>query len=218
VRGWGGVSLVYRRGLTESPAYRLNHEEVTKALEEGIRFIERLNPVEALPDASGAVHALRFERMVTVDGKLKGSGQFFELPARTVCVAAGTSPNVTYEKEYPGTFQLDARGEYFQGHELVEDGDGFALKPVAAREDPGAKAGFFTSYRKAGHLISFYGDNHPTYAGNVVKAMASACTRRRWPRWTSPTRWARPAATSSAPRTSPSWTRPSPPRWWPSTA
>ena len=25
-----------------------------------------------------------------------------------------------------------------------------------------------------GRLISFYGDNHPTYAGNVVKAMASA--------------------------------------------
>ncbi|NMO13726.1 FAD-dependent oxidoreductase [Pyxidicoccus fallax] len=174
VRAWGGVSLVYRRGLTESPAYRLNHEEVTKALEEGIRFIERMSPVEALPDASGAVRALRFERMVTVDGKLKGSGQFFELPARTVCVAAGTSPNVTYEKEYPGTFQLDSRGEYFQGHELVEDGDGFALKPVAAKEDPGAKAGFFTSYRKDGRFISFYGDNHPAYAGNVVKAMASA--------------------------------------------
>jgi NADPH-dependent glutamate synthase beta subunit-like oxidoreductase/NAD(P)H-flavin reductase len=174
VRAWGGVSLVYRRGLTESPAYRLNHEEVTKALEEGIRFIERMSPVEALPDTSGAVRALRFERMVTVDGKLKGSGQFFELPARTVCVAAGTSPNVTYEKEYPGTFQLDSRGEYFQGHELVEDGDGFTLKPVQAKEDPGAKAGFFTSYRKDGHLISFYGDNHPTYAGNVVKAMASA--------------------------------------------
>ncbi|WP_164012962.1 FAD-dependent oxidoreductase [Pyxidicoccus trucidator] len=174
VRGWGGVSLVYRRGLTESPAYRLNHEEVTKALEEGIRFIERMSPVEALPDASGAVRALVFERMVTKDGKLKGSGEFFELPARTVCVAAGTSPNVTYEKEYPGTFQLDSRGEYFQGHELVEEGNGFVLKPVQAKEDPAAKAGFFTSYRKDDHLISFYGDNHPTYAGNVVKAMASA--------------------------------------------
>ncbi|NOJ83064.1 FAD-dependent oxidoreductase [Myxococcus xanthus] len=174
VRAWGGVSLVYRRSLTESPAYRLNHEEVTKALEEGIRFIERMSPVEALPDASGAVRALRFERMVTVDGKLKGSGQFFELPARTVCVAAGTSPNVTYEKEYPGTFQLDARGEYFQSHELVDAEDGFSLAPVKAKEDPAAKTGFFTSYQKDGRFISFYGDNHPTYAGNVVKAMASA--------------------------------------------
>ncbi|RJS15639.1 pyridine nucleotide-disulfide oxidoreductase [Corallococcus sp. H22C18031201] len=174
VRAWGGVSLVYRRGLTESPAYRLNHEEVSKALEEGIRFIERMSPVEALPDATGAVRALRFERMVTVDGKLKGSGQFFEMPARTVCVAAGTSPNVTYEKEYPGTFQLDASGDYFQGHALKETAEGFALESVEAAEDLSARVGFFTSYQKDGRFISFYGDNHPTYAGNVVKAMASA--------------------------------------------
>ena len=30
-----------------------------------------------------------------------------------------------------------------------------------------------TSY-KDGRYISVYGDNHPVYAGNVVKAMASA--------------------------------------------
>jgi NAD(P)H-flavin reductase len=31
-----------------------------------------------------------------------------------------------------------------------------------------------TSYQKDGKFISFYGDNHPVFAGNVVKAMASA--------------------------------------------
>jgi NADPH-dependent glutamate synthase beta subunit-like oxidoreductase len=36
VRGWGGVTLAYRKKMTDSPAYRLNHEEVIKALEEGI--------------------------------------------------------------------------------------------------------------------------------------------------------------------------------------
>ena len=35
VRGWGGVTLAYRKKMTDSPAYRLNHEEVIKALEEG---------------------------------------------------------------------------------------------------------------------------------------------------------------------------------------
>jgi NAD(P)H-flavin reductase/NADPH-dependent glutamate synthase beta subunit-like oxidoreductase len=174
VRAWGGVSLVYRRGLTESPAYRLNHEEVAKALEEGIRFIERMSPVEALPDEKGAVKGIRFERMVTKDGKLRGSGEFFELPARTVCVAAGTAPNVTYEKEYPGTFELDENGEYFKSFELAEQPEGFGLAPVQPAEDIAAKVGFFTSYRKDGHFISYFGDNHPTYAGNVVKAMASA--------------------------------------------
>src|ERR1044072_7339415 len=40
VRAWGGVSIVYRKRLIDSPAYRLNHEEVSKALEEGINIIE----------------------------------------------------------------------------------------------------------------------------------------------------------------------------------
>jgi len=170
VRQWGGVSICYRRTLTESPAYRLNHEEVAKALEEGIRFIERMSPTEAVPDEHGAVKALKFERMAMKDGKLKGSGEFLELPARTVCVAAGTSPNVTYEKERPGTFQLDKDRYFFQGHELREG----QLVPVDGKEDLGIKPGFFTSYASDGRYVTFYGDNHPTYAGNVVKAMASA--------------------------------------------
>lgn len=154
VRSWGGVSLCYRRSLIESPAYRLNHEEVAEALEEGIRFIERVSPVEVVPDEFGAVKALRFE----------SSGNVLELPARTVCVAAGTSPNITYEHEYPGTFALS--GTYFRSHDAVYDGTKWKLE---AREDS-----FFTSYEKDGRFITFYGDNHPTYAGNVVKAMSSA--------------------------------------------
>jgi NADPH-dependent glutamate synthase beta subunit-like oxidoreductase/NAD(P)H-flavin reductase len=174
VRRWGGVSLCYRRSLKESPAYRLNHEEVAKALEEGIRFIEHVSPVEAVPDDYGAVKAVRLERMKVSDGKLRGSGEFYELEAKTVCVAAGTRPNVTYEREKPGSLELDADGAYFRGHFVVETDAGFALQPAAEHQDLGRDAGFFTSYQRDGRFISFYGDNHPTYAGNVVKAMASA--------------------------------------------
>jgi NAD(P)H-flavin reductase len=88
------------------------------------------------------------------------------MPARTVLVAAGTSPNVTYEKEHAGTFALDAKGRFFAGFRAERTGAGVTLTP-----DP---AGFFTSYNDKGRLISYYGDNHPRYAGNVVKAMASA--------------------------------------------
>lgn len=171
VRAWGGVSLCYRRGLTEAPAYRLNHEEVVKALEEGIRIIERLNPVEALTDEHGAVRALTVERMGLVDGKLKGTGTFDELPARTVCFAAGTRPNVTVERERPGHFVLDDDG-FFRSH-VVDDESG-RLRAVESHEDLGRDVGSFTSYEREGRFITFYGDNHPTYAGNVVKAMASA--------------------------------------------
>ncbi len=162
VRKWGGVTIAYRRSLTDSPAYRLNHEEIEKSLEEGIYYCENLSPVEAVPDDYGAVKAMRFERQGLVDGKLRPTGEFVELPAKSVCVAAGTSPNTIYEREFPGTFAMDDKGYFFASYDL-NDG---VLVP--------SKNGFFTSYTKNGKYITFYGDNHPRYAGNVVKAMASA--------------------------------------------
>jgi len=52
------------------------------------------------------VKSLLFEKQVVEDGRWKDSGQVVDLPARSVMVAAGTSPNVIYEKEHPGTFKL----------------------------------------------------------------------------------------------------------------
>ncbi|NNE68309.1 MAG: FAD-dependent oxidoreductase [Pyrinomonadaceae bacterium] len=169
VRSWGGVSLVYRKRLQDSPAYRLNHEEVQKALEEGIDFIELMTPTEAVPDENNAVRALVFERLKhnAETGRFDATGESVRMPARTVCVAAGTAPNVIYEKEFPGTFKLDEWRQFFEPHEVVRNGDGeLHTKP--------AKGGFFTSYEEDGKFISYYGDNHPAFAGNVVKAMASA--------------------------------------------
>jgi NADPH-dependent glutamate synthase beta subunit-like oxidoreductase/NAD(P)H-flavin reductase len=180
VRSWGGVTIAYRKRMVDSPAYRLNHEEVIKALEEGITFAENLNPIEAAADEHGAVRAMIFGRegrdrqdgqegQEGRDGRegREGQNRIVTLPARTVLVAAGTSPNVTYEKECPGTFQLDAKKKFFQPHSVVADDDGgFRLAP-----DPD---GFFTSYGRDGRFVTYYGDNHPRYAGNVVKAMASA--------------------------------------------
>ena len=167
VREWGGVSIVYRKRMIDSPAYRLNHEEVVKGLEEGIGFAENLNPIEAVPDEDGRVQRMIFRRQRLDGDTWVELDETVELPARTVLVAAGTTPNVTYEKEYEGTFQFDGRRKFFQQFTAVEDGQGgFTLKP-----DPN---GFFTSYSRAGRFISYYGDNHPRYNGNVVKAMASA--------------------------------------------
>jgi NAD(P)H-flavin reductase/NADPH-dependent glutamate synthase beta subunit-like oxidoreductase len=156
VRGWGGVTLAYRKKMTDSPAYRLNHEEVVKALEEGIDFAENLEPREIVSDLHDHVSSMR----------LDGPNGPVELPARTVLVAAGTSPNITYEKESPGSFQLDGKKRFFQGFRAEGSGTAVTLTP-----DP---AGFFTSHNHDGRLVSYYGDNHPRYAGNVVKAMASA--------------------------------------------
>jgi NADPH-dependent glutamate synthase beta subunit-like oxidoreductase/NAD(P)H-flavin reductase len=166
VRAWGGVTIAYRKLISDAPAYRLNHEEVIKAFEEGIAYAESLSPIEAVADEFGHVKSLLFEKQIVEDGRWKDSGTIIELPARSVMVAAGTSPNVIYEKEHPGTFKLDKYGQFFQSfatsdNELIE-------------VDGNTETGFFTSYQRGTKRITFYGDNHPRYAGNVVKAMASA--------------------------------------------
>ncbi|HEX7418997.1 MAG TPA: FAD-dependent oxidoreductase [Thermoanaerobaculia bacterium] len=157
VRSWGGVTIAYRKTMNDSPAYRLNYEEIAKSFEEGIAYAENLSPVEAVADEFGHVASIKFENGT-------------ELRARSVMVAAGTSPNVIYEKEHAGTFKLDKWGQFFQSFAVS---DAQELIEV----DPNIETGFFTSYQHPARrekLISFYGDNHPRYAGNVVKAMASA--------------------------------------------
>jgi len=168
VRSWGGVTLFYRKTIHDSPAYRQNHEEINEALREGIEITGGMNPLEALTDERGALRAVIFEQVKADGGKEK-----LEIPLRGLFIAAGTSPNTIYESENPGSFALD--GKFFARFE-----------PDAATSHPGFTAHIgdgapkislpapFTSHVHDGRYVTFYGDNHPVYAGNVVKAMASA--------------------------------------------
>jgi NADPH-dependent glutamate synthase beta subunit-like oxidoreductase/NAD(P)H-flavin reductase len=170
VRRWGGVTIVYRRRLQDSPAYRLNHEEIIKSLEEGIGFVECMSPLESILDEHGHVRGLRCVRMQLNGGKLTTTGEEVEFPARCVMIAAGTNPNIVYEKEHQGTLAIDEEQACFAMHRVVEGPNGTrSLQRVQNGE-----VGFFTSYDKGGRYITFYGDAHPVFAGNVVKAMASA--------------------------------------------
>jgi NADPH-dependent glutamate synthase beta subunit-like oxidoreductase/NAD(P)H-flavin reductase len=171
VHRWGGVTLAYRKSLTDSPAYRLNHEEVLKCLEEGIVFAEGLDPVTAIPDEHGAIRAVDFLVLGKRGGKYAPTGREETLACRSLLVAAGTTPNITYEKEHPGAFQKDPQGKFFQSHRAVPaPGGGFNLQRV----ETGEGVGFFASPHRDGRFVTYYGDNHPLYAGSVVKAMASA--------------------------------------------
>lgn len=171
IRRWGGVTVVYRRAMNESPAYLRNHEEIEKALQEGIYYLEATSPVEAVLDEHGHVDALLCRRQVRqADGSWADATDvdLLRLPARTVLIAAGSSPNTVYEREHPGSFAMD--GRYYTTHALragrLERVDG---KGHCKRED----VGFFTSHQRDGRYVSVLGDNHPQFHGSVVKAMAS---------------------------------------------
>ncbi len=167
LQGWGGATIAYRRRLVDSPSYTLNHEEVEKALEEGIRFAEGLTPLAVEVDEQGRAAGLAVSvQRVVDDGVWHETGRA-TLPARSILVAAGTSPNTVLAREDAAHFALD--GKYFR----LLDEEGVEVKPVRGLAKPEHPA-VLTAIRPDGRATSFFGDLHPSFFGNVVKAMGSA--------------------------------------------
>jgi NADPH-dependent glutamate synthase beta subunit-like oxidoreductase/NAD(P)H-flavin reductase len=177
IDGWGGVTIAYRRRLIDAPSYTLNHEEVAKALEEGIRFAEMLTPEAVEVDLFDQAVALRLTRHLPeeVGGHRpvpdQGPGEELVLPARTILVAAGTQPNTVLAREDPAHVALD--GRYFRA--LDEDGNAATPERVAKPE----AVRVLVNLRPDGGAVSFWGDLHPSFAGNVVKAMGG--TKQGYP-------------------------------------
>ena len=162
------MTIAYRRRLIDAPSYTLNHEEISKAFEEGVSFAECLAPQEVEVDEAGSAKALRLEKLRFDEGSgsLIPTGEQVVLPARTILVAAGTQPNTVLAREDVENFSLD--GRYFQ----AEDEDGQRVKPE--RSVKPNKTHVLISREADGHAVSFFGDLHPSFSGNVVKAMGSA--------------------------------------------
>ncbi len=158
LKSWGGATIVYRRRLVDSPSYTLNHEEVEKALEEGVVFAEGLSPARIEVDEHGHANAVQF---------LNSDKKLIAIAARSVLIAAGTQPNTVLAREEGVTLALD--GKYFQAH----DESGAPVKPEPHAAKP-QRPEVLLHRRADGRFMSFFGDLHPSYFGNVVKAMGSA--------------------------------------------
>ena len=167
LQSWGGATIAYRKRMVDSPSYTLNHEEIDKALEEGITFAECLTPLAVETDQYGHASGLKVAVQTKgEDGEWKDAGQTV-MPAKAVLIAAGTQPNTVLAREDADHFVLD--GRYFRACD--ENG-----QPVAAEKSiskPNA-INVLLSKRDDGRCISFFGDVHPSFFGNVVKAVGSA--------------------------------------------
>ncbi len=156
LKSWGGVKVVYRRKLTDAPSYRLNHEEVEMAMQEGMEFVENAIPKAVLFDEYGHVDSLK--ALINNEEKI--------IPAKTIFMAAGTSPNTVIEREDPKHFELD--GKYFKA---IDENGNHVFPEHLSRPD---KPYVLMSINEENKAVSFFGDLHPSFAGNVVKAMGSA--------------------------------------------
>lgn len=163
---WGGATIAYRRKMTAAPSYQLNHEEIEKAFDQGVRFAELLSPVAIEIDNYEHASGLRLAKQ-TLDenGRPQTTGEELTLPARSILIAAGTQPNTVLSREHLGFSTLD--GKYFQAF----DEQGQPASPQWSTKPQEVLV--LMAPQKQGSM-SFFGDLHPSFAGNVVKAIASA--------------------------------------------
>lgn len=160
IQSWGGVSIVYRRSMQESPAYRLNPEEIEQGLNEGILYKEHLIPSEVKVDEVGHVSGLVVKNQNN-DTELLQAGAIF--------VATGAAPNVAYTFEYQGVFE---KSEGFYATYALKNGELVKMPPGLHCKD--GEIFPFTSYDDGHHTVSVVGDGQKAFHGSVVKAIASA--------------------------------------------
>ena len=177
---WGGATIAYRRRLIDSPSYTLNHEEVAKALEEGVRFAEGLTPRRGEVDRFGHAAALHLSPRRRRGGHAAGESRSWSPPARsrTPCwraKMAGSSSMAAISRRSTRAAQRSRRCAAWPSritpHVLMH-----------RAED--------------GRFISFFGDLHPSFFGNVVKAMGGA--KRGYPVVSRAWRRCRPTPVSGA--------------------
>ncbi len=163
------MTIAYRRSMQESPAYINNHEELQKALQEGIYYAEGLEPTAVDLNTFGHAESLVCnKRLRNEQNEWVTTTETIRLPARAILVATGTQPNIAYDFEHRGTFhRLNLQ---YQHYEEVE-GELRAAHGIEHCKEEGF--GPFTSYQKEDYRVSLIGDTHPVFHGNVVKAIAS---------------------------------------------
>lgn len=170
IRRYGGISIVYRRRMQDSPAYRRNHEELQECLNVGVHYREALQPVSVFCDEAGHVSGLRCDAVQQNEaGHLVPSGESIELPARCILTATGSKPNVAYEFEHRGTFKK--RDGHYAPYHLKDD---VLIDDATQGHFKADNIGMLTSYDDQGRRVSLVGDAHWRYNGTVVQAIASA--------------------------------------------
>ena len=128
LRDWGGATVIYRKDIKESPSYRLNHEELNRALEEGVMIIDNAVPISIVVDQNNHCIGINHSKGFT--------------KARTILVAIGTKPNTILAKEDPDNFTI--KGNYFDDekfHDVTVLGDlhpkyaGSVVKAMVSAKD-----------------------------------------------------------------------------------
>ncbi|MGX6960057.1 MAG: FAD-dependent oxidoreductase [Rickettsia endosymbiont of Pentastiridius leporinus] len=95
----GGATIYYRGKLQDSPAYKLNHEELIYALALGVNFAENMQPLRINVDKYGHVESVVFEALCYFresGNDIKGG--INDVETKTVIMAIGIESNTEFEE------------------------------------------------------------------------------------------------------------------------
>ncbi|XVN41098.1 MAG: FAD-dependent oxidoreductase [Rickettsia endosymbiont of Argas persicus] len=87
----GGATVYYRGKLQDSPAYKLNHEELIYALALGVNFKENIQPLRINTDKYGHVESVEFESGNDI--------KHGKITAKTVIMSIGIENNSLLDKD-----------------------------------------------------------------------------------------------------------------------
>ena len=162
---WGGVTLVYRKSAART---RPRTASTTRRSSRASRRACATSRTSRRPRRSsttrGHVKAMRFA--ASSDGTTRRAAR----RARSASPRARARTSPTRRSTRARSSSTSGSSTSARTTAIVDAGG----KVVARAGRRRAATGSSRATRRTGTTVSFYGDNHPHYAGSVVKAMASA--------------------------------------------
>ena len=140
----GGATIYYRGKLQDSPAYKLNHEELIYALALGVNFEENMQPLRINNDKYGHVESVEF------------GNQTYLMSSRGLTTGSSKSTNCNAVADF-----LDP---------VVKPRDDIIFKAKTVIMAIGIENNTEFDEDK----YSYFGDCNHKYSGSVVKALANS--------------------------------------------
>ncbi|WP_395476934.1 FAD-dependent oxidoreductase [Rickettsia endosymbiont of Pantilius tunicatus] len=168
----GGATIYYRGKLQDSPAYKLNHEELIYALALGVNFEENMQPLRINNDKYGHVESVEFgnrdrhcEEMRSINAAIslnqtpkiatQPKAARNDVKAKTVIMAIGIENNTEFDEDkysYFGDCNPKYSGSVVKA--LANSKDGYeALNKKLANNNPNFKGDYKNFVKQLDDLL-----------------------------------------------------------------
>lgn len=167
----GGVQIIYHKEFNESNAYKQNYQELQKALQQGVSFIEHTTLEKINLNENQEVASISVINNLTKE--------ITQIPVRTIIFALGTHPNRVALEKYltTNTNNINHTPQQQDNNYLPTKEKKHSKRSLELHNYIQTYKGkTFSVYQKKINSVdvTLFGDSHYLFNGSVVKAMASS--------------------------------------------